>query len=127
MVVAVFTAALRIQPTPALSNHGITADLANWIVTLLPAQRNDFASVAEVLAGIIASCDTTCSIASTNPGHHAFGTAKILDGIIRHQSAFLVHFAAEAKLRARVIGTVITTAGIATVTTPRRDQVVTTE
>ena len=38
-----------------------------------------------------------------------------------------MHFAAETKLRARVIGTVITTASIATVTAPRRDQVVATE
>lgn len=66
-------------------------------------------------------------MAPTNLGHHAFGTAKILDGIIRQQSAFLVHLAAEAKLGARVVGTVITTASKATVTASRRDQVVTTE
>ena len=109
----------------AFSNHRITAEFAQWVVTLLPAQRNDLASIAKVLARIIASCDAARAMTATNLGHHALGAAKVPDGIIRQQSALLVHFAAITEFRARVISAFVTTPRIATITTSGCNQVVT--
>lgn len=127
LAVTVFTTAPGVRSSCALSNHRITTNLVHWVVTLLPAQRNDFASIAEVLARIIASSDTTRTIAATNLGHHALGAAKIPDRIIRKQSAFLVHFAAVTELGAPVVGAVVTALSISTVTTAGCNQVVAAE
>lgn len=75
LVVAAFTTAPGLQSSRPLGNHRITTDLANWIVRLLSAQRNDLAAVAEILACVIASAEAACSIAAANLGNHLLGTA----------------------------------------------------
>jgi len=82
-MVAVLSATPRIHAPSALSNHSITADLTNWIVTLFTAQSNYSATVTEVFLCVVAPTYTTSSVAATDFRHHVLGTTKALCGVIR--------------------------------------------